>query len=82
MIGTYNPDETSMTVEEKAWNALWYEIGRDDLEYADNFRVARKDSPKQMEDYNKRVQRGCCGYMDTHIKIDGVKFIIGCNYGH
>ena len=78
----YNPDESGMRVDEKAWNALYYEIGREDLEYVDNLRVARKGDPLQMSAYNEKVLSGCCGSMDIGVTIDGIEFAIGCNYGH
>lgn len=82
LIGIYTPDTSGMTSREKAWNELWYQIGREDLEYDDNHRVARKDDDAEMEAYNEAVEQGCCGSFDIEVVIDGEKWCVGCNYGH
>lgn len=61
---------------------LRYEIGRNDLDYADNFRVAIKGNDESERAYEVLSERGCCGRFDTTTKVDGVVYLIGCNYGH
>lgn len=78
---TYTPDESGMTAREKAINALHYHIGREDLEYVDNMRVARKNH-REFQQYLDQQRKGCCGSFDIEVWIDGEKWAIGCNYGH
>jgi len=66
----------------KAYEELQYQIARNDLEYADNLRVAVVGDHDQMDYYEDKRARGCCGSFDIRVTIDGVKFDIGCNYGH
>lgn len=66
----------------KALEELHYQIARNDLEYADNFRVAVVGNHDQMDYYEDKRARGCCGLFDIRVTIDGIKFDIGCNYGH
>jgi hypothetical protein len=61
---------------------LRYEIGRNDLDYADNFRAAIKGDFESEEAYNAIAAKGCCGNFNSTTKIDGVVYLIGCNYGH
>jgi len=61
---------------------LYYNIARYDLEYADNFRVCVVGDEVQESMYNKAIEKGCCGQFDTYTTIQGVKYRIGCNYGH
>jgi hypothetical protein len=66
----------------KALEELQYQIARNDLEYADNLRVAVVGDHAQMDYYEDKRARGCCGTFDIRVTIDGKKFDIGCNYGH
>lgn len=61
---------------------LEYEIARNELECVDNFRFARFGNDQEEEAYDKQRARGCCGEFDVTTKVDGVKWMIGCNYGH
>ena len=79
---TYNQDESGMGVDEKAWNTLYYEIGRAGLDFVDNMRVARSNNPLEMFGYRQKAAQGCCGVFESHVTIDGIEFTIGCNYGH
>lgn len=79
---TYNPDESGMNNEAKAYNTLYYHIGREDLEFVDNLRVARIDNPLEVWAYNRKAENGCCGYFDIRVTIDGVDWMLGCNHGH
>jgi hypothetical protein len=66
----------------KAVAELRYQIDAHDLEYADNWRVAKRDDSFQRVFYDEAAQGGCCGSFDTVVVIDGEEFLIGCNYGH
>ena len=70
------------TLQEEALDDLRYRIARYELINADNFRVARTDSYKEIQAYNRQRSKGCCGFFDDCTTIEGVKFRIGCNYGH
>lgn len=61
---------------------LSYEIARHDLDCADNYRAAIKGDDASEEDYNKVRAKGCCGSFDTTTKVEGVEYLIGCNFGH
>ena len=61
---------------------LNYEIARHNLEYADNYRAAIKGNHESEQDYNAVIKRGCCGRFDTTTVINGITYMIGCNYGH
>jgi hypothetical protein len=78
----YNSDETGMTTLEKAWNTLYYHIGLDELECADNMRVANMSNQAETDAYDDAIDQGCCGSFDITVKIDNITFMIGCNYGH
>lgn len=73
-----------MTPEIKAVlkEELKYHIARLDLEYADNCRYARLDNKEEMAEYNRQIQRGCCGQFDHKFKYQGIEYTVGCNYGH
>lgn len=52
-------------------------------EYVDNYRWAVIGDPKQMDEYNKRAEQGCCGSFDGEVTgPDGLAYLVGCNYGH
>jgi len=70
------------TLHDKARTRLNQEILIGDFEDVDNCRVARKDSPEEMAAYQEAREGGCCGFWDTEILVDGVVFLVGCNYGH
>lgn len=61
---------------------LEYEIARNELECTDNFRFARFGNSEEENAYDKQKTKGCCGFFDVTTKVDGVKWMIGCNYGH
>lgn len=68
---------------EEIIEAISYEVGRNDLEYADNYRAYRHKDGKFQEDYDDAVQHGCCGYWDIdYTDTHGDVWTIGCNYGH
>lgn len=51
-------------------------------EYPDNFRVARSEDSFEKVVYENARRSGCCGSFEEEVLIRGVKFMIGCNYGH
>ena len=63
--------------------AIQYEIGRNNLDFADNYRAYRCRDCYGFEDYHNSVDEGCCGFFDSnYIDSKGDKWVIGCNYGH
>lgn len=66
----------------KVVEALQYEIDREDLEYADNYRIAKRDDSWQRAAYDEAASFGCCGSFNTIVVVDGVEWMVGCNYGH
>lgn len=81
-MNTYTPDTTGMTRREKAYNELYYHIGREDLQYVDNMRVARRNHFYEYQKYVEQQKKGCCGSFDIVVKIEGEEWACGCNYGH
>lgn len=57
-------------------------IERGDYEYADNYRAARLGNEVEMVEFDRIKDHGCCGSHDEEITVDGVKWIVGFNYGH
>jgi hypothetical protein len=51
-------------------------------DYVDNWRIARADNPAEVAEYNRIAERGCCGAVNEIVYFQGVKFMIGFNYGH
>ena len=49
-----------------------------DLEYVGNFKV----SPETMRKKHYRKYFRCCGLVDLHLKINGRRYILSCDYGH
>lgn len=66
----------------KVVEALQYEIDREDLEYADNYRIAKRDDSWQRAAYDEAASFGCCGSFNTIVTVGGVEWMVGCNYGH
>lgn len=63
--------------------AICYEIGRNDLDFADNYRAYRHKDDYLYLDYLATLDGGCCGYFDVdYIDRNGDTWTIGCNYGH
>lgn len=79
---SYQHDESRMTTREKAWNALHYHVGKECLEFSDNYRVAFAGSYKERQAYQQKASEGCCGRFDIRVTIDNQIWMIGCNYGH
>lgn len=62
---------------------LRYEIGRNDLEYADNYRAYRRKDAFGYDEFIAKRKRGCCGSFETSIVDEaGDEWMVGCNYGH
>lgn len=70
------------SLHDKARDRLAQEVLIQDLDCVDNWRVARKDNPEEVRAYETARDDGCCGFYDTEVLVDGVIFMIGCNYGH
>lgn len=49
----------------------------------DNERFAVSTNSESLFNYNEQLQRGCCGFYDTVIKLkSGIDVLFGFNYGH
>jgi hypothetical protein len=55
---------------------------RGDGDCMDNERFAFLDDENGMMAYKEASTRGCCGFFDRHVMVNGRAAIIGCNYGH
>lgn len=51
-------------------------------EFMDNFRVAKKDSPEDVKQYKALRKKGCCGFFDEELEIEGETYLVGFNFGH
>lgn len=51
-------------------------------ECVDNYRYARIGDKYQEHLYQVAEERGCCGFYDKEIEVEGIKYKIGFNYGH
>lgn len=64
------------------WEEINYLAMKHDLEYADNFRAYRVGDEEGKQHFIEKHKHGCCGSWEGGCTIDGVKWVIGCNYGH
>lgn len=69
-------------VPDAVWKDLDYEIGRADLDFVDNYRAYRFSDGFLKEEYEAAKLKGCCGFFDTWVTVDGEKWGVGCNHGH
>jgi hypothetical protein len=69
-------------IPEEVWEDLRYEINRNNLEFADNFRAYRLKDGLFYEDWMEKVSKGCCGFFETFTVVKGETWVLGCNYGH
>jgi len=69
-------------VPDQVWDDLEYEIGRNGLDYADNYRAYRVKDGYLLPEFVAARKRGCCGEFETSTIVNGDKWIVGCNYGH
>lgn len=69
-------------VPKEVWDDLEYRIAANSLEYADNFRAYRASDMYLFEEYEKALERGCCGFFEDSTIINGEKWVMGCNHGH
>ena len=69
---------------EFAWNCLADFIDELDESCVDNERVALAQDEAEMAAYQEQVENGCCGSLDRMVidPVTGLKFYVGCNYGH
>lgn len=70
------------TQKQKAIDILEEHIEEQNLEYADNYRVARNNDSEALDEFEAQSMNGCCGSYETEVVIDGETWMIGCNYGH
>lgn len=63
--------------EQEAREWMYAEI---DDECVDNYRFAYLSG--DMLEYNNAQDRGCCGFFDCEVIVNGMAAMIGCNYGH
>jgi hypothetical protein len=61
---------------------LEYEVQKNDLDCADNYRAYKYGDDVGLHKYTELENQGCCGFFQSHTVINGEKWIIGCNYGH
>jgi hypothetical protein len=54
----------------------------DHYQYADNFRIARKDRPDEVANYERLAREGCCGSYDDEFEAGGTTILYGFHYGH
>jgi len=73
---------TTPIIPEEVFDDLRYEIARNGLDNADNFRAYRYADKYGYEQFLEKYNNGCCGSFQSHTKVAGEKWIIGCNYGH
>ena len=59
----------------------WMESEIDDP-CIDNIRFAYKDDEEEMRKYDEQCARGCCGYYDSEVNVNGRFAMVGCNFGH
>ena len=72
-----------MKIPDEIIEAIEYEIGRYELDCADNYRAYRLSDKFLKRQFLDRKNRGCCGeFESTYIDLSGNKWVIGCNYGH
>jgi len=71
-----------MSNKEKAMEFLREHIEEQELEYADNYRVACINDSDMMDEFLESEENGCCGAYKAEVIINNETWIIGCNYGH
>ena len=64
------------------WRKLTYLIEKFGLDYADNFRAMRVRDGLHSKDFTAAEYEGCCGCFERKVLVNGVEWIVGCNYGH
>lgn len=54
-----------------------------EYEFMDNVRACRTDDEQGRAEYERRMECGCCGSVDTEIVApSGATYMVGFNYGH
>ncbi len=70
-------------VPPEVWDDLRYQVGREGLDYDDNYRAYRVHDGFLKEAFVQADRNGCCGsYESSTLDATGAKWIIGCNHGH
>jgi hypothetical protein len=80
--GKYDALDNYDVEYQEAMEDLQYEIDKNGLECADNYRAYRVSDAKGKAEFLSQKRSGCCGFFGSHTMINGNKWIIGCNYGH
>ena len=75
------PGETIIYPDE-VMEALDYEVGRNDLDFADNYRAFRDRDNFLKNSFLEKESTGCCGGFETAVTVNGERWIVGCNFGH
>ena len=72
-------------VPQEVWDDLKYNMayeGLGDEDCVDNYRAYRVSDDFLKDEYIQASNKGCCGSFQTWTKVNGEKWIMGCNYGH
>lgn len=57
----------------------------EEYEYADNLRMCYRGDNVTVQDYEERMNTGCCGFVDyitIPFLVNGKDALFGFNYGH
>lgn len=58
-------------------------IEEQNLECADNYRFSPVDDNEGMTQFDAIEESGCCGSFNSeYTDSNGIRWLIGCNYGH
>lgn len=60
----------------------FFEAEENQQDCRDNLRTAKADSEEETNKYWEIESTGCCGFCDKVLDVDGVKILVGYNYGH
>lgn len=69
-------------IDPEVWEEIDYKAAKLGLEYADNFRAYVVGDEAGKQRFIEAHKRGCCGSWEGGTTIGGIKYVIGCNYGH
>lgn len=71
-----------MEIPREVYDEIEYQVQRLDLDCVDNRRAYKVGDESGRLEFIEAAKSGCCGSWESSAIIDGVKWIIGCNYGH
>lgn len=69
-------------VESILWHLNKTYFNDNEFEYADNLRIAEVGNCVEMNEYEEKRRRGCCGFHDAVIHTKNRVFMVGFNFGH